>query len=52
MFLCFHFYELKGGQILTQWSSASEAERTFVALYLTLPTLQKLINSGKEWGKI
>ncbi len=52
MFLCFHFYELKGGRILTQWSSASEAERTFVALYRTLPTPQKLINSGKEWGKI
>ncbi len=51
MFLCFHFYELKGGRILTQWSSASEAERTFGALYRTLPTLQNWSILERKWGR-
>jgi hypothetical protein len=32
-------------------SSASEAERTFVALHLALPKSEKLLNSIKEWGR-
>jgi hypothetical protein len=32
-------------------SSASEAQRTFVGFHQLLPTLQKLLNSAKEWGE-
>jgi len=32
-------------------SSASEAEKTFVALHLALPKSEKLLNSIKEWGR-
>jgi hypothetical protein len=43
--------ELKGGHIVTDCSSPSEAERTFVALHLALP-MPKIGQFCEGMGKI